>query len=70
MITFGAVTKRYPDGTVAVDNLNLDVPRGTLALVHTARTRAAAMSRAAVIMPTTTGALIVWPQSMGRARSA
>ena len=32
MITFGAVTKRYPDGTVAVDNLNLDVPRGTLAV--------------------------------------
>ncbi|MFN8101845.1 MAG: ATP-binding cassette domain-containing protein, partial [Mycobacterium sp.] len=30
MITFDAVTKRYPDGTVAVDNLNLDVPQGTL----------------------------------------
>ena len=26
MITFESVTKRYPDGTVAVDALNLDVP--------------------------------------------
>ena len=30
MITFDSVTKRYPDGTVAVDNLTLDVPAGTL----------------------------------------
>lgn len=30
MITFTGVTKRYPDGTVAVDNLTLEVPAGTL----------------------------------------
>lgn len=30
MITFSSVTKRYPDGTVAVDSLSLDVPAGTL----------------------------------------
>jgi osmoprotectant transport system ATP-binding protein len=30
MITFADVTKQYPDGTVAVDNLNLEVPEGTL----------------------------------------
>ncbi len=30
MITFEDVSKQYPDGTVAVDNLNLDVPDGTL----------------------------------------
>jgi osmoprotectant transport system ATP-binding protein len=30
MITFKNVTKQYPDGTVAVDNLTLDVPEGTL----------------------------------------
>ncbi|TFV56703.1 ATP-binding cassette domain-containing protein [Mycobacterium sp. PS03-16] len=30
MITFSSVTKRYPDGTVAVDDLSLDVPEGTL----------------------------------------
>jgi osmoprotectant transport system ATP-binding protein len=30
MITFDGVTKTYPDGTVAVDNLTLDVPAGTL----------------------------------------
>ena len=30
MITFDAVTKQYPDGTVAVDDLTLDVPDGTL----------------------------------------
>ena len=30
MITFSGVTKRYPDGTVAVDDLNLDVPDGSL----------------------------------------
>ena len=32
MINFDAVTKRYPDGTVAVDDLTLDVPEGTLAV--------------------------------------
>ena len=30
MITFTGVTKRYPDGTVAVDDLTLDIPEGTL----------------------------------------
>jgi osmoprotectant transport system ATP-binding protein len=30
MITFENVTKKYPDGTVAVDNLTLEVPEGTL----------------------------------------
>ena len=30
MITFTGVTKRYPDGTVAVDDLSLEVPEGTL----------------------------------------
>ena len=30
MITFEHVTKRYPDGTVAVDDLTLEVPEGTL----------------------------------------
>ena len=30
MITFSNVTKKYPDGTVAVDNLSLEVPEGTL----------------------------------------
>lgn len=29
MITFSGVTKRYPDGTVAVDDLTLDVPDGS-----------------------------------------
>jgi osmoprotectant transport system ATP-binding protein len=34
LITFQAVTKRYPDGTVAVDGLNLEVPEGkTMVLV-------------------------------------
>ena len=34
MITFDNVTKRYPDGTVAVDGLSLDVPAGkTMVLV-------------------------------------
>jgi osmoprotectant transport system ATP-binding protein len=34
LITFEEVTKRYPDGTVAVDALNLDVPAGkTVVLV-------------------------------------
>ncbi len=32
MIRFEGVTKRYPDGTVAVDDLTLDVPAGTLAV--------------------------------------
>src|SRR5689334_8998058 len=30
MITFENVTKKYPDGTVAVDGLALEVPEGTL----------------------------------------
>jgi osmoprotectant transport system ATP-binding protein len=30
MISFDGVTKRYPDGTVAVDDLTLEVPDGTL----------------------------------------
>jgi osmoprotectant transport system ATP-binding protein len=30
VITFEGVTKRYPDGTVAVDDLTLQVPEGTL----------------------------------------
>ena len=30
MIAFEDVTKQYPDGTVAVDGLNLQVPEGTL----------------------------------------
>src|SRR5262249_3427207 len=34
LITFEAVTKRYPDGTVAVDDLDLAVPAGqTMVLV-------------------------------------
>jgi osmoprotectant transport system ATP-binding protein len=34
LITFESVTKRYPDGTIAVDALNLDVPDGqTMVLV-------------------------------------
>ena len=28
MITFTGVTKRYPDGTVAVDDLTLEIPDG------------------------------------------
>ncbi|MBV8350394.1 MAG: ABC transporter ATP-binding protein [Mycolicibacterium sp.] len=32
MITFDHVTKQYPDGTVAVDELTLEVPSGTLAV--------------------------------------
>jgi osmoprotectant transport system ATP-binding protein len=32
MISFAGVTKQYPDGTVAVDNLTLEVPDGTLAV--------------------------------------
>lgn len=31
MINFDGVTKKYPDGTVAVDSLTLEVPTGTLA---------------------------------------
>ena len=31
MITFESITKKYPDGTVAVDSLTLEVPTGTLA---------------------------------------
>ena len=30
MISFDGVTKTYPDGTIAVDDLTLDVPAGTL----------------------------------------
>ena len=30
MIIFEHITKRYPDGTVAVDDLSLEVPEGTL----------------------------------------
>src|SRR5881396_168885 len=30
MITFEGVTKQYPDGTVAVDDLTLEVPDGTI----------------------------------------
>ena len=30
MIGFAGVTKAYPDGTVAVDQLDLDVPRGSI----------------------------------------
>jgi osmoprotectant transport system ATP-binding protein len=30
VITFDRVTKRYPDGTVAVDDLNLEVPAGKI----------------------------------------
>lgn len=30
MITFESVTKRYPDGTVAVDSLDLEVPAGKI----------------------------------------
>ncbi len=30
MITFTDVSKRYPDGTVAVDSLNLEIPEGSL----------------------------------------
>ncbi|MGH3674982.1 MAG: ABC transporter ATP-binding protein [Mycobacterium sp.] len=32
MITFDGVTKQYPDGTVAVDDLTLEVAEGTLAV--------------------------------------
>lgn len=33
MITFDSVEKRYPDGTVAVDGLSLEVPTGTLTVL-------------------------------------
>jgi ABC-type ATPase involved in cell division len=38
VITFEHVTKQYPDGTVAVDGLKLDVPDGkTMILVAAGR---------------------------------
>ncbi|GAA2418851.1 hypothetical protein GCM10010191_32130 [Actinomadura vinacea] len=33
MITFAGVTKRYPDGTVAVDHLDLEVPAGRITVL-------------------------------------
>jgi osmoprotectant transport system ATP-binding protein len=33
MIRLDAVTKRYPDGTVAVDDLDLDVASGELVVL-------------------------------------
>ena len=33
MITFDSVTKRFPDGTVAVDNLSLTIPEGEVAVL-------------------------------------
>ena len=33
MISFESVTKRFPDGTTAVDNLNLEVPEGDLSVL-------------------------------------
>ena len=33
MITFERVTKRYPDGTVAVDGLDLEVPAGKIVVL-------------------------------------
>ena len=33
MITFENVTKRYPGGTIAVDDLSLEVPRGQIVAV-------------------------------------
>ena len=33
MIRFDSVTKRYPDGTVAVDALTLDIPRGGITVL-------------------------------------
>ncbi|RVX44366.1 osmoprotectant transport system ATP-binding protein [Nonomuraea polychroma] len=33
MITFDAVTKRYPDGTVAVDRLSLEAPTGEITVL-------------------------------------
>ncbi|HEV3398564.1 MAG TPA: ATP-binding cassette domain-containing protein, partial [Actinomycetes bacterium] len=33
MITFESVTKRFPDGTVAVDNVDLEVPEGDLTVL-------------------------------------
>lgn len=32
-ITFDAVSKRYPDGTVALDNISLTVPRGQFCVI-------------------------------------
>ena len=33
MIRFDAVSKRYPDGTVAVDELSLEIPEGEVAVL-------------------------------------
>jgi osmoprotectant transport system ATP-binding protein len=33
LITFDGVTKRYPDGTVAVDNLDLEIPTGQITVL-------------------------------------
>ncbi|MFD0853812.1 ATP-binding cassette domain-containing protein, partial [Actinomadura adrarensis] len=33
MITFAGVTKRYPDGTVAVDDLDLEIPAGRITVL-------------------------------------
>ena len=33
MITFDGVTKRYPDGTVAVDGLDLEIPAGRITVL-------------------------------------
>ncbi|MBX6767265.1 MAG: ATP-binding cassette domain-containing protein, partial [Actinomadura rubrobrunea] len=33
MITFAGVTKRYPDGTVAVDHLDLEIPAGRITVL-------------------------------------
>ncbi|GAA4127598.1 hypothetical protein GCM10022416_02420 [Actinomadura keratinilytica] len=33
MITFAGVTKRYPDGTVAVDRLDLEIPAGRITVL-------------------------------------
>src|SRR2546430_2005293 len=39
LITFTDVTKSYPDGTVAVDNLSLEVPAGKIAVLAGPRGR-------------------------------
>ena len=49
MIVFDGVTKRYPDGTVAVDDLSLTAPTGqitVLAVFHTSRDPSVWQSRA------------------------
>src|SRR5215467_1626399 len=33
LITFEGVTKRYPDGTVAVDDLSLEIPAGEITVL-------------------------------------